>query len=71
VQETLAVRVLRITAGEELTFLDPTVLAAWMSDDGLVVRHQPLDKGYPHPHHLVVGARRRSVGGSTDGQGSG
>jgi SAM-dependent methyltransferase len=62
-QETLAVRVLHITAGEQLTFLDPTVLGGWMADDGLLVRHQPLHKGYPHPHHLVVGARRRSVGG--------
>jgi 2-polyprenyl-3-methyl-5-hydroxy-6-metoxy-1,4-benzoquinol methylase len=62
VQEFLAVRVLRITAGEQLTFLDPEVLAAWMEKDDLVVRHERLDRGYPHPHHLIVGARRRSLG---------
>lgn len=61
-QETLSVKVLNITAGEELTFLDPSVIGAWMTGEGLVVSHQPLDKGYPHPHHLIVGARRRSVG---------
>jgi len=63
VQETMSVKVLNITAGDELTFLQPAVLGGWMREDGLVVTHQPLDHGYPHPHHLVVGARRRSVGG--------
>ncbi len=59
VQETLAVRVLKITAGEELTFLEPEVLGGWMADAGLLVSHQPLDRGYPHPHHLILGARQR------------
>jgi len=63
-QETLAVRVLRITAGDQLTFLDPEVLGRWMSDEGLTVRHEAIDRGYPHPHHLVVGSRRRSVSGA-------
>lgn len=62
-QETMSVKVLNITAGEQLTFLEPAVLGEWMREDGLVVTHQPLDHGYPHPHHLVVGARRRSVAG--------
>jgi len=56
VQETLAVRVLGITEGEGgFTFLHPLRLATWMCDDGLDVTHRPLHKGYPHPHHLVVG----------------
>jgi 2-polyprenyl-3-methyl-5-hydroxy-6-metoxy-1,4-benzoquinol methylase len=56
VQETLAVRLLRITEGEGgFIFMTPDQLAAWMTDDGLVVSHRPLHKGYPHPHHLVVG----------------
>ena len=62
-QETMSVKVLNITSGNELTFLEPSVLGGWMREDGLVVTHQPLDHGYPHPHHLVVGARRRSVSG--------
>jgi 2-polyprenyl-3-methyl-5-hydroxy-6-metoxy-1,4-benzoquinol methylase len=57
VQETLAVKVLRITSGDQLTFLEPDALASWMRSDGLTVHHQSLDKGYPHPHHLLVGTR--------------
>jgi len=57
-QETLAVRVLRITAGEgELCFLSPEGLAEEMRSSGLVVRHRPLHRGYPHPHHLLVASR--------------
>ena len=61
VQETLAVKVVNITAGEKLTLLDPGRLGGWMEGGGLVVRHEALDRGYPHPHHLIVGAKRRSV----------
>lgn len=62
VQETLAVKALHITAGDKLTLLDPAVLGGWMEEDGLVVRHERLDRRYPHPHHLIVGTKRRSVG---------
>ena len=55
-QETLAVRLLGITEGEGgFTFVPPEQLAAWMADDGLAAEHRPLHRGYPHPHHLVVG----------------
>ncbi len=55
-QETLAVKVLGITEGAGgFTFLPPETLAGWMADDGLDAVHRPLHKGYPHPHHLVVG----------------
>ncbi|MGI8776464.1 MAG: methyltransferase domain-containing protein [Acidimicrobiales bacterium] len=57
VQETLAVRVLGITVGGEMTFVDPAEMGRWMRAEGLEVRHHPLHKGYPHPHHLVVGRR--------------
>lgn len=57
VQETGAVRVLRITAGDSLTFLPPATIGAWMAQAGLTVTHVPLDRGYPHPHHLIVGRR--------------
>ncbi len=57
-QETLAVRVLRITeGGGGFVFLPPAQLAGWMADDGLTATHRPLHKGYPHPHHLVVGRK--------------
>jgi len=60
VQETLAVRLLGITEGEGgFTFLPPEQLAGWMASDGLTATHRPLHKGYPHPHHLIVGQAHR------------
>lgn len=56
-QETLSVRVLRITAGDTLAFLPPAQVAAWMEEEGLAVTQAPLGRGYPHPHHLVAGRR--------------
>jgi 2-polyprenyl-3-methyl-5-hydroxy-6-metoxy-1,4-benzoquinol methylase len=54
-QERLAVQVLRITAGHDLTFVPPDELATWCTEAGLVeVAHTRLDRGYLHPHHLVV-----------------
>lgn len=55
VQETAAVKLLGVTAGEELTFLPPVELASAMARHGLDVRERPLHRGYPHPHHLLVG----------------
>ncbi len=57
VQETAAVKLLGITEGEELTFLPPVELAAAMGDPRLEVRERPLHRGYPHPHHLLVGRK--------------
>jgi 2-polyprenyl-3-methyl-5-hydroxy-6-metoxy-1,4-benzoquinol methylase len=58
VQETVAVRLLGITEGAGgFTFLAPEQLAGWMAHDGLTSTHRPLHKGYPHPHHLIVGKR--------------
>lgn len=61
-QETMSVRVLNLTAGDQLTFLRPDVLAGWMEKEALAVTAERIDRGYPHPHQLLVGARRRSVG---------
>jgi hypothetical protein len=52
-----AVRLLRITEGDELTFLDPAAMAGAMTGAGLDVRHRPVHRGYPHPHYLLVGRR--------------
>lgn len=54
-QETAAVKLLGITEGEELTFLAPADMAAAMAAGGLTVRDRPVHRGYPHPHHLLVG----------------
>jgi 2-polyprenyl-3-methyl-5-hydroxy-6-metoxy-1,4-benzoquinol methylase len=59
VQETAAVKLLGITEGEELTFLAPAEMAAAMADGGLTVRDRPIHRGYPHPHHLLVGTKPR------------
>jgi 2-polyprenyl-3-methyl-5-hydroxy-6-metoxy-1,4-benzoquinol methylase len=55
-QETLSVRVLRITEGRALSFLTTDQLADAMRDAGLrVATSRPIHRGRPHPHHLVVG----------------
>ena len=59
-QETLSVRVLRITAGSaQFAFVDPDERARWLQGAGLVdVRARRLDRGRAHPHHLLVGRAR-------------
>jgi 2-polyprenyl-3-methyl-5-hydroxy-6-metoxy-1,4-benzoquinol methylase len=56
-QETVSVRLLRITAGStEFAFVDPDERARWLRAAGLVdVRARRLDRGRAHPHHLLVG----------------
>ncbi|MGI8983592.1 MAG: class I SAM-dependent methyltransferase [Acidimicrobiales bacterium] len=56
-QETASVKLLGITEGEELTFLAPAEMAAAMAAGGVAVRDRPIHRGYPHPHHLLVGTR--------------
>ena len=59
VQEMLAVRVLKITAGSpEFVFTEPEERARWLVAAGLRdVRARRLDRGRLHPHHLLVGRR--------------
>lgn len=55
VQETLAVKVLRITEGATISMVPPPTMASWLTDAGLdVTTSRPLDRGYLHPHHLLV-----------------
>lgn len=57
-QETLSVRVLRITEGShEFTFVPPDVMAGWLRDAGLTVTATRLDAGRVHPHHVLVAER--------------
>jgi SAM-dependent methyltransferase len=60
-QETLSVKVLRITEGSSFDFVPPSTTAGWLTDLGLVVEARRLDAGRVHPHHLLV-ARRPSAG---------
>ena len=59
VQETIAVRVLRITQGGSLRILAPELHAEWLESEGLAVESLPVNRGYFHPHHLL--AARRSL----------
>ena len=54
-QEVVATRVARVTAGDAVEFVPPTVIADTLRDAGLAVEHVPLQHGRLHPHHLVVG----------------
>jgi 2-polyprenyl-3-methyl-5-hydroxy-6-metoxy-1,4-benzoquinol methylase len=56
-QETLAVKVLGITAGHSFTFLPPAAVAATLADCGLTASVRAVDGRRPHPHALIVGRR--------------
>jgi 2-polyprenyl-3-methyl-5-hydroxy-6-metoxy-1,4-benzoquinol methylase len=53
-QEIVATKVLRITAGSSLSFTPIAEIAAHLRSRGLEVSTRPVDKGYLHPHALVV-----------------
>ena len=59
-QETLSVKVLRITEGSSFDFVDPATMGAWLGELGLAVEQHRLDARRVHPHHLLV-ARRVDV----------
>lgn len=56
-QETVSVRWLGVTKGERLNFAPPNRLAHWMGATTLEVEERPLHRGYPYPHHLLVGTK--------------
>ena len=56
-QEMIAVRVLRITQGRELYFVEPAEMSQWCAESGLSPREVALHEGFMHPHHLILGER--------------
>jgi 2-polyprenyl-3-methyl-5-hydroxy-6-metoxy-1,4-benzoquinol methylase len=54
-QEVVATKILRITEGASLTFTPVARLAEQLREAGLDVTARRVDKGYLHPHALVVG----------------
>lgn len=56
-QETAAVRLLKITRGAGLHFVSPEAHRRWMVEAGLTVSEHRLDRGYLHPHHLLEGKK--------------
>ena len=59
-QEIVATKILRITAGSALSFTPISQLAERLRGFGLEVETRRVDKGYLHPHVLVVGRRSAS-----------
>lgn len=57
-QEYAATRILRITQGETLDFEPARSLATALEAMGLDARVERVDRGYPHPHALVVATQR-------------
>ena len=53
-QETLSVKILRITEGSAFDFVDPRTMGRWLEELGLTVELNRLDAGRVHPHHLLV-----------------
>ena len=58
-QEFIATKVLRITRGATLDFPSVVDLQRQLTDGGLRTRVARLDKGYFHPHCVVVGTDPR------------
>lgn len=56
-QETVSVKILRITEGSSFDFVDPRTMAGWLTELGLEVELRRLDAGRVHPHHLLVARR--------------
>ena len=56
-QELLATRVLRITEGVDVDFVDPADIAATMRTAGLSVTVTSLHRRRLHPHVLITGTR--------------
>ncbi len=54
-QELAATRLARVTAGATVRFLDPEQLRGTMTNAGLSVSSERIDRHYPHPHLLLVG----------------
>jgi SAM-dependent methyltransferase len=67
-QETVAVRIAGVTASEStgFVFVDPARMAGWLERRGLAVARIRLDRGYPHPHHLLVAERAAGARNSVD-----
>lgn len=56
-QEFLSTRVLRITHGDQVHFPSAAELETELSRVGLTTKLFPIDKGYFHPHCVVIGTK--------------
>ena len=46
-----------VTAGAAVDFLAPRQIVTVLEAAGMVVTTRSIDRGYPHPHLLVLGDR--------------
>lgn len=53
-QELVATRLVGSTAGQAIHGADGTTVARYLESLGLTVSQQRIDRGYPHPHELVI-----------------
>ena len=60
-QEIVATKILRITAGSSLSFTPIADIAAHLRSRGLEVTSRRVDKGYLHPHALLVAQHRELI----------
>ena len=56
-QEVVSTKILRITAGASLSFTPIAEIAEHLRSRGLHVTTRRVDKGYLHPHALVIARR--------------
>jgi 2-polyprenyl-3-methyl-5-hydroxy-6-metoxy-1,4-benzoquinol methylase len=56
-QEVVSTKILRITAGASLSFTPIAEIAEHLRNRGLNVTTRRVDKGYLHPHALVIARR--------------
>jgi 2-polyprenyl-3-methyl-5-hydroxy-6-metoxy-1,4-benzoquinol methylase len=56
-QETVSVKLAKITEGGRVSFTPPDQLTSEMEAAGLQVRRHRVDRGYPYPHLVLVGER--------------
>jgi 2-polyprenyl-3-methyl-5-hydroxy-6-metoxy-1,4-benzoquinol methylase len=57
-QERMMVDVLGRTKGSQLAFTEPAHLVRTLEEAGLGTTARPVDRWYPHPHHLIIATRR-------------
>jgi 2-polyprenyl-3-methyl-5-hydroxy-6-metoxy-1,4-benzoquinol methylase len=66
-QETIAVKLLRITEGGSFDFVPPGEISGWLRGLGATVRNEPLDSGRAHPHHLIAATMPKRSGDTSNG----
>ena len=59
-QELVSTKVLRITEGSRVEFLEPAAIDERLRANGLSVEHHPCHRGRMHPHHLILARKPAS-----------